>query len=144
MHLYPLLRLGSRFIVLVVYALFFKVSNDAIMRLNGNGVIFIFSYIIFQVRQHEPQVLASNPHWMELLEIYDATKKMLPEEYLRSVINDSGVAYASKSSQPLVNGVKKRTMDFMGVHVSYPQYARLRSIQKEVIKMDQMIRRMVR
>ena len=80
---------------------------------------------------------------MELLEIYDATKKMLPEEYLNSVANDSGVKEATKSSQPLENGVKKRTMDFMGVHVSYPQYARLRSIQKEVIKMDQIIRRMV-
>ena len=30
------------------------------------------------------------------------------------------------------------------MHVSYPQYIRLRNIQREVIKMDQMIRRMVR
>lgn len=32
----------------------------------------------------------------------------------------------------------------MGMRVSYPQYLRLKSIQNEVIKMDQTIRRMVR
>ena len=41
------------------------------------------------------------------------------------------------------SSVRKRTVEFMGMHVSYPQYVRLRAIQREVIKMDQMIRRMV-
>ena len=31
----------------------------------------------------------------------------------------------------------------MGMHVSYPQYVRLRTVQREVIKMDKMIRKMV-
>ena len=35
------------------------------------------------LRLHDPADLAKNPHWMEMLELYDAMKKMLPEEYIR-------------------------------------------------------------
>ena len=38
---------------------------------------------------------------------------------------------------------RKRSVEFMGVRVSYPQYFRLISIQKEVIRMDQTIRSML-
>lgn len=41
-------------------------------------------------------------------------------------------------------GVQKRSIDFMGMSVSYPQYVRLRNIQREVIRMDQVIRKMAR
>ena len=75
---------------------------------------------------------------MELLDLYDATKKMLPDEYLQSVTS------GSEEVAPISKTVRKRTVEFMGMHVSYPQYVRLRAIQREVIKMDQMIRRMVR
>ncbi len=34
-------------------------------------------------------------------------------------------------------GISKRSMEFMGMRVSYPQYVRLKAIQREVIKMDQ-------
>ena len=37
------------------------------------------------VRVHNPMELAQNPHWMELLELYDSLKKMLPPEYLATV-----------------------------------------------------------
>ena len=43
------------------------------------------------VRTHDPQELAANPHWMELLELYDAMKKMLPQEYLRAVGGDNPI-----------------------------------------------------
>ena len=39
--------------------------------------------------------------------------------------------------------MKKRSIDFMGMRVSYPQYLRLVAIQKEVIRMDQTIRSML-
>ena len=35
--------------------------------------------------------------------------------------------------------ISKR-VEFMGMHVSYPQYVRLRRIQREVIRMDRLIR----
>merc|ERR1712156_304171 len=39
--------------------------------------------------------------------------------------------------------MRKRSMDFMGTHVSYPQYLRLVAIQREVIRMDVTIRSML-
>ena len=36
--------------------------------------------------------------------------------------------------------MEKRSMDFMGTRVSYPQYLRLVAIQREVIRMDVTIR----
>jgi hypothetical protein len=43
------------------------------------------------VRTHSPLDLAQNPHWMELLELYDAMRKMLPQEYLESVGNENPI-----------------------------------------------------
>ena len=40
----------------------------------------------------------------------------------------------------LDNFMEKRSMDFMGTRVSYPQYLRLVAIQREVIRMDVTIR----
>lgn len=40
--------------------------------------------------------------------------------------------------------VSKKGVDFMGMRVSWPQYLRLIVIQKEVIRMDQTIRAMLR
>eukprot|EP00095_Tigriopus_kingsejongensis_P011783 maker-scaffold119_size336447-snap-gene-2.28 protein:Tk11783 transcript:maker-scaffold119_size336447-snap-gene-2.28-mRNA-1 annotation:"hypothetical protein" len=37
---------------------------------------------------------------------------------------------------------KRSSVEFMGMTVSYPQYIRLRNIQREVIRMDKVIRRM--
>ena len=39
--------------------------------------------------------------------------------------------------------MRKRSMDFMGTRVSYPQYLRLVAIQREVIRMDVTIRSML-
>ena len=40
--------------------------------------------------------------------------------------------------------LSKRSVDFMGQRVSYPQYLRLVAIQREVIRMDQTIRTMLK
>ena len=37
------------------------------------------------LNNYDPMELAQNPYWMELLELYDSLKKMLPEDYLESV-----------------------------------------------------------
>ena len=37
-------------------------------------------------------------------------------------------------------GFGKRTVDFMGMQVSMPQYLRLRALQNKVIKLDQIIK----
>ena len=47
-------------------------------------------------------------------------------------------------SFPEAGRFKRSSVDFMGMRVSYPQYLRLKNLQKEVIKMDQMIRHMVK
>ena len=40
---------------------------------------------------YNPVELAQNPHWMELLELYDSLKKMLPPEYLEQLENSDSV-----------------------------------------------------
>ncbi len=37
------------------------------------------------LRYHDPEDLAQSPDWLELLELYDAMKKMLPSDYLTAV-----------------------------------------------------------
>ena len=44
------------------------------------------------------------------------------------------------SEEPGEFSLNKRSVDFMGQRVSYPQYLRLVAIQREVIRMDRTIR----
>ena len=37
------------------------------------------------LRYHSPVDLAQSPDWMEMVELYDAMKKMLPPEYIRAM-----------------------------------------------------------
>merc|ERR550534_100344 len=46
-------------------------------------------------------------------------------------------------SKDRFGSMRKRSMDFMGTRVSYPQYLRLVAIQREVIRMDVTIRSML-
>ena len=64
-----------------------RVSYPQYLRLKAiqKEVIKMDQMIRFMVRQHKPAELAKNPYWMELLELYDAMKKMLPQDYLAVV-----------------------------------------------------------
>jgi hypothetical protein len=66
-----------------------RVSYPQYLRLVAiqREVIKMDQTIRAMVRTHDPQELADNPHWMELLELYDSLKKMLPLEYLATVGN---------------------------------------------------------
>jgi hypothetical protein len=70
-----------------------QVSYPQYVRLRSiqREVIKMDRIIRRMMRTHAPLELAQNPLWIELLELYDATKKMLPEEYLRSVATDSPI-----------------------------------------------------
>merc|ERR1711935_148711 len=41
------------------------------------------------LQNYDPIELSQNPHWIELLELYDSLKKMLPEKYIESMGTDS-------------------------------------------------------
>merc|ERR1712018_860693 len=58
-------------------------------------------------------------------------------------LNVSFPASSAREKQELYRLKEKRSIDFMGMRVSYPQYLRLVAIQKEVIRMDRTIRSML-
>ncbi|TRY61418.1 hypothetical protein TCAL_15000 [Tigriopus californicus] len=63
-----------------------SVSYSQYVRLRNiqREVIRMDKVIRKMARSHDPVELAQNPHWLELLELYDALKKMLPEDYVNS------------------------------------------------------------
>lgn len=36
------------------------------------------------LKTHDPEVLAADPYWHELLDLYNSLKKMLPQDYLEN------------------------------------------------------------
>ena len=42
----------------------------------------LYRTIRAMLKVYDPIELAQNPYWMELVELYDSLKKMLPPEYL--------------------------------------------------------------
>jgi len=55
----------------------------------------------------------------------------------------SGKQLSKVVDEPGEFSLTKRSVDFMGQRVSYPQYLRLVAIQREVIRMDRTIRAML-
>ncbi len=70
-----------------------RVSYPQYLRLVAiqREVIKMDQTIRAMVRQYDPVELAENPYWMELLELYDSLKKMLPPEYLATVGNTNPI-----------------------------------------------------
>ena len=61
-----------------------RVSYPQYLRLVAiqREVIRMDQTIRHMLNKYNEMELAQNPHWMELLELYDSLKKMLPEDYL--------------------------------------------------------------
>ena len=61
-----------------------RVSYPQYLRLLAiqKEVIRMDQTIRHMLNKYNEMELAQNPHWMELLELYDSLKKMLPEDYL--------------------------------------------------------------
>ena len=64
-----------------------RVSYPQYLRLKiiQKEVIRMDQLIRFAMRTQDIRKLAKDPYWYELLEMYDAMKKMLPHDYLESV-----------------------------------------------------------
>ena len=60
-----------------------RVSYPQYLRLVAiqREVIRMDQTIRHMLNKYNEMELAQNPHWMELLELYDSLKKMLPEDY---------------------------------------------------------------
>ena len=61
-----------------------RVSYPQYLRLVAiqREVIRMDQTIRHMLSNYDAVELAQNPHWMELLELYDSLKKMLPPDYL--------------------------------------------------------------
>jgi len=66
---------------------------------------------------NDPQLLAENPKWKELVGLRQAMEELMPSASKRVV-------------------KRSPTMDFNGVQVSLPQYQHLMALQKKVMKLD--------
>ena len=51
--------------------------------------------------------------------------------------NDNDESFSITGLSDYVPYAKRMSVDFMGMRVSFPQYLRLKAIQREVIRMDQ-------
>lgn len=62
-----------------------RVSYPQYLRLVAiqKEVIRMDQTIRHMLSRYDEMELAQNPHWMELLELYDSLKKMLPKDYLK-------------------------------------------------------------
>ena len=61
-----------------------RVSYPQYLRLKSiqAEVIRMDKMIRSMTGKYDLQELASNPHWVELVDLYESMKKILPEEYL--------------------------------------------------------------
>ena len=68
-----------------------RVSYPQYLRLVAiqREVIRMDQTIRHMLSTYDEMELAQNPHWMELLELYDSLKKMLPEDYLEQQVDIS-------------------------------------------------------
>jgi len=66
---------------------------------------------------NDPQLLAENPKWKELVGLRQAMEELMPSASKRVV-------------------KRSPTMDFNGVQVSLPQYQHLMTLQRKVMKLD--------
>ena len=68
-----------------------RVSYPQYLRLVAiqREVIRMDQTIRHMLNKYNEMELAQNPHWMELLELYDSLKKMLPEDYLEQQLDIS-------------------------------------------------------
>ena len=66
-----------------------RVSYPQYLRLVAiqREVIRMDQTIRAMLASYDASELAQNPYWVELVELYDSLKKMLPPEYLKSVGN---------------------------------------------------------
>ncbi len=77
----------AKFISLFLIGKFFQhfLLNFVCTSVFLNLVIRMDRMIRMMLRYHDPEDLAQSPDWLELLELYDAMKKMLPSDYLMAV-----------------------------------------------------------
>ena len=70
-----------------------RVSYPQYLRLVAiqREVIRMDQTIRHMLTKYNPVELAQNPHWMELLELYDSLKKMLPPDYLEQLEDSDSV-----------------------------------------------------
>ena len=70
-----------------------RVSYPQYLRLVAiqREVIRMDQTIRHMLNSYDPVELANNPHWMELLELYDSLRKMLPPEYLARMGNSPAI-----------------------------------------------------
>ena len=98
--------------------------------------------------KYSPELLKDLPQYQRLIALYNSLAPLLPEA---SMVNlqpqhiDELLAQDSKDDAS-ENRDRRSSMsvDFMGMQVSYPQYLRLVALQEKVVKLDKLMRRMLK
>ena len=98
--------------------------------------------------KYPPELLKDVPQYQRLMALYNSLAPLLPEssmdnlrpQHIDELLDQDNQADESE------NPAKRSSMsvDFMGMQVSYPQYLRLVALQAKVVKLDQLMRRMLK
>lgn len=96
--------------------------------------------------KYPPELLKELPQYQRLMKLYNSLAPLLPEanmaelepqrfDELLDPQDDDSDEFAKRSSM---------SVDFMGMQVSYPQYLRLVALQEKVVKLDKLMRKMLK
>ena len=104
--------------------------------------------IIAAIRKYRtPEELEKSPQYKRLVALHTSLEPLLPRKRPEGIheAREPGMVSADESLELSLRGKRSPfSMDFKGMRVSYPQYLRLRALQEKVIKLDQLMWKMLR
>ena len=91
------------------------------------------------------ELLKELPQYQRLMALYNSLVPLLPEGSIDELRPQDFDEFGTNEND--ADAFEKRSsmsVDFMGMQVSYPQYLRLVALQAKVVKLDQLMRRMLK
>ena len=128
----------------------FLVSYPQYMRLVAlqEKVMRLKSMIAKLNAKYPPQLLKDLPQYQRLMTLYNSLAPLLPEAKMEDLQPQRfDELLEEDSSADAEDNLGKRSsmsVDFMGMQVSYPQYLRLVALQAKVVKLDKLMRKMLK
>ena len=94
--------------------------------------------------KYSPELLKDLPQYTRLIRLYDSLAHLQPKDNISDV--DPHIPTGLEDLQDNDPFEKRAPMSvsFMGMQVSYPQYLRLISLQAKVVKLDKLMRKMLK
>jgi len=96
--------------------------------------------------KYPPELLKELPQYQRLMKLYNSLAPLLPEANMAELEPQRFDELLDPQDEDSDEFAKRSSMsvDFMGMQVSYPQYLRLVALQEKVVKLDKLMRKMLK